>query len=60
MKYPALFVICFFTAVAAFSQTESARIGSIKQLKTAQEHLSGMLINAQEAERSRPPLVEWI
>jgi Carboxypeptidase regulatory-like domain len=47
----------------AVNENFTLAIGPIKQLKAAQmarEHLSGMLINAQEAERSRPPLVEWI
>jgi hypothetical protein len=46
----------------AVNENFTLAIGPIKQLKEAQmarEHLSGMLINAQEAERSRP-LVEWI
>jgi Carboxypeptidase regulatory-like domain len=47
----------------AVNENFTLAIGPIKQLKAGQmarEHLSGMLINAQEAERSRPPLVEWI
>jgi hypothetical protein len=47
----------------AVNENFTLAIGPIKQLKAAQmarEHLSGMLINAQEAERSRPPLVDWI
>jgi hypothetical protein len=47
----------------AVNENLTLAIGPIKQLKPAQmarEQLSGMLVNAQEAERSRPPLVEWI
>jgi Carboxypeptidase regulatory-like domain len=47
----------------AINENFTLATGPIKQLKAAQmarEHLSGMLINAQEADRSRPPLVEWI
>jgi hypothetical protein len=47
----------------AVNENFTLAIGPIKQLKAAQmarEHLSGMLINAEEAERGRLPLVEWI
>ena len=47
----------------AVNENFTLAIGPIKQLKAAQrdrEHLSGILVNAREAGRSRPPLVESI
>jgi hypothetical protein len=47
----------------AANENFTLAIRPIKQLKAARmarKHLSGMLIDAQSTERSRPILVEWI
>jgi Carboxypeptidase regulatory-like domain len=47
----------------AVNENFTLAVGPIKQLKAtrmARGHLSGMLINAQEADLRRPPIVQWI